>query len=103
MRQQNGQQFRQRGALGKVHCLGFTDKVNLPFVFREYARNRDFMRRLALLWTMFFTAGISTYANDLNSSSLSGNLFLNQFLFGLLIACSESVRAPAAAAYSLKL
>lgn len=59
---------------------------------RESLRNRRFMRRLGVLWMMFFTACISSYANDLNSSSLSGNLFVNQIMFGVLITFSKMVR-----------
>ncbi|KAH7700033.1 major facilitator superfamily protein, partial [Aphelenchoides avenae] len=55
----------------------------------ESLRNRRFMRRLGVLWMMFFTACISSYANDLNSSSLSGNLFVNQIMFGVLITFSK--------------
>lgn len=58
---------------------------------RSLVRNPVFRRRLGVLWTMFFTASIAAYANDLNSSSLSGNLFVNQLLFGLLIAASKIV------------
>ncbi|KAH7719789.1 Protein K11D9.3 [Aphelenchoides avenae] len=57
--------------------------------FLSLLRNPVFLRRLGVLWTMFFTASIAAYANDLNSSSLSGNLFLNQLLFGVLIALSK--------------
>lgn len=51
---------------------------------------------------MFFTASIAAYANDLNSSSLSGNLFLNQLLFGVLIALSKIVGPELSSIQTLK-
>ena len=41
------------------------------------------------LWVMWFAASLSSYANDLNSGSLAGELFLNQILFSLLIGFSK--------------
>ncbi|KAH7712533.1 Protein K11D9.3 [Aphelenchoides avenae] len=58
---------------------------------RESLRNPQFVRRLSVLFLMFFTACVSSYANDLNSNSLSGNIFVNQLLFGVIIAFSKLV------------
>lgn len=38
-----------------------------------------------------FTAATSAYATDLASNRLSGNLYLNQFLFGLVLYVSKVV------------
>lgn len=48
-------------------------------------------RRTLVLWLLWFTASLSSYANDLNSSNLHGNLYLNQILFALMIALSKSL------------
>ncbi|VDK76543.1 unnamed protein product, partial [Onchocerca ochengi] len=45
--------------------------------------------RLFILWLMWFTASLCGYAIDLNSSRISGNLFINQALFSILIAASK--------------
>ncbi len=38
------------------------------------------------MMTMWFTASLSSYCNDLNSRTLAGSFFVNQFLMGLLLA-----------------
>ncbi|GMS81751.1 hypothetical protein PENTCL1PPCAC_3926 [Pristionchus entomophagus] len=48
-------------------------------------------KRLIVLWAMWFTASTCSYATDLASSRLSGNLYLNQFLFGLVIYVSKVI------------
>ncbi|GMT21435.1 hypothetical protein PFISCL1PPCAC_28403, partial [Pristionchus fissidentatus] len=57
---------------------------------------RDVMRggmwkRLVVLWVMWLTAATSAYATDLASSTISGDLYLNQFLFGLVIYMSKVI------------
>lgn len=49
-------------------------------------------RRISVLWMMWFTASFCGYAIDLNSSNISGDLFLNQVIFSVLIAGSKIVR-----------
>ncbi|KJH45815.1 hypothetical protein DICVIV_08139 [Dictyocaulus viviparus] len=48
-------------------------------------------RRLFVLWTMWFVASICGYATDLNSNTISGDFFLNQIIFSILIAVSKMV------------
>ncbi|GMR46582.1 hypothetical protein PMAYCL1PPCAC_16777, partial [Pristionchus mayeri] len=48
-------------------------------------------KRLLVLWVMWFVAATSSYATDLASSRLSGNLYLNQFLFGLVTYVSKVI------------
>lgn len=38
---------------------------------------------------MWFTSSYCGYAIDLNSTRISGNLFINQALFSILIAASK--------------
>lgn len=40
---------------------------------------------------MWFTAALSSYANDLNSSQLYGDFYGNQFLMSMVIAGSKIV------------
>ncbi|KHN79445.1 Uncharacterized protein F23F12.3 [Toxocara canis] len=58
---------------------------SLVDVIREWR----YAKRLFVLWLMWFTASLCGYATDLNSSRISGNLFINQILFSVLIAASK--------------
>uniref|UniRef100_A0A0N4ZWH6 MFS domain-containing protein n=1 Tax=Parastrongyloides trichosuri TaxID=131310 RepID=A0A0N4ZWH6_PARTI len=51
--------------------------------------NKDLRQRLLVLGFMWFTASISSYTNDLNSSSINDNFFLNQILIASFIAFSK--------------
>ncbi|TKR75962.1 hypothetical protein L596_017179 [Steinernema carpocapsae] len=57
--------------------------------FLSLIKDPRLAKRLLVLWLMWFTASICGYATDLNSSSISGNFFLNQVLFSILIALSK--------------
>uniref|UniRef100_F1L4M1 Major facilitator superfamily (MFS) profile domain-containing protein n=1 Tax=Ascaris suum TaxID=6253 RepID=F1L4M1_ASCSU len=57
--------------------------------FTDIIRNPHYSKRLLVLWIMWFTASLCSYATDLNSSRISGNLFLNQMLFGVMLAISK--------------
>ncbi|VDO19117.1 unnamed protein product [Heligmosomoides polygyrus] len=54
-------------------------------------------KRLFVLWTMWFVASICGYATDLNSNTISGDFFLNQIIFSILIAVSKMVRLTSSA------
>lgn len=56
---------------------------------RDLVHERALLRRVVVLWAMWFTAAICGYSIDLNSSNISGDLFLNQSLLSLLIAFSK--------------
>ncbi|KAH7718177.1 Protein K11D9.3 [Aphelenchoides avenae] len=81
--------------IARVGGVEFEEIIRLPKPphggMTESLRNPQFVRRLGVLFLMFFTACVSSYANDLNSNSLSGNLFVNQLLFGVIIAFSKLV------------
>ncbi|GMT09614.1 hypothetical protein PFISCL1PPCAC_911, partial [Pristionchus fissidentatus] len=49
------------------------------------------LRRLLVLYIMWFTAAVSSYATDLVSSDITGNLYLHQFLFGAALYASKIV------------
>ena len=76
--------------------------AGVPYVPVEYApqsskranflsllRDRNLLCRLLVLWTMWFTSALSSYSIDLNSSNLSGDLFLNQLLLSFPIMLSK--------------
>uniref|UniRef100_A0A1I7YL87 MFS domain-containing protein n=1 Tax=Steinernema glaseri TaxID=37863 RepID=A0A1I7YL87_9BILA len=46
--------------------------------FLSLIKDAAVVRRIIVLWLMWFTACITSFVNDLNSSFLSGNFFLNQ-------------------------
>ncbi|GMT23089.1 hypothetical protein PFISCL1PPCAC_14386, partial [Pristionchus fissidentatus] len=48
-------------------------------------------KKLVVLWVMWLTAATSSYATDLASSTISGDLYLNQFLFGLVLYVSKVI------------
>ncbi|EYC46108.1 hypothetical protein Y032_0407g906 [Ancylostoma ceylanicum] len=55
----------------------------------EMLRTPGILRRLAVLWLMWFVAAFCAYGNDLNSNTIYGNLFVNQILFAVLITISK--------------
>uniref|UniRef100_A0A915PUE0 Major facilitator superfamily (MFS) profile domain-containing protein n=1 Tax=Setaria digitata TaxID=48799 RepID=A0A915PUE0_9BILA len=57
----------------------------------DVIRQSNYGKRLFVLWLMWFTASLCGYAIDLNSSRISGNLFINQALFSILIAASKGI------------
>ncbi|KAE9417264.1 hypothetical protein Angca_005853, partial [Angiostrongylus cantonensis] len=59
--------------------------------FCEMWSTPGLFRRLGVLWLMWFTAAFSSYSNDLNSNTISGNLFVNQILFSVLIIISKLI------------
>ncbi|KAI1703511.1 sugar transporter domain-containing protein [Ditylenchus destructor] len=59
------------------------DPVGKKEGFCELMRDKEFLHRIGVLWVMWFTASASSYATDLNSSRIVGNLFLNQVLFSI--------------------
>jgi len=59
--------------------------------FIDIVRDWQMFKRISVLWSMWFVASICGYAIDLNSSNISGDLFLNQAIFSILIAGSKIV------------
>ncbi|VDM31446.1 unnamed protein product [Toxocara canis] len=55
----------------------------------EVIRSPSYSRKLFVLWIMWFVVSLCSYATDLNSSRISGNLFVNQMLFGVMLAISK--------------
>lgn len=60
-------------------------------MFRDLLKDGTLLKRVSVLCCIWFTAAICGYAIDLNSSNISGHLFLNQVLFSILIAASKIV------------
>ncbi|VDL72462.1 unnamed protein product [Nippostrongylus brasiliensis] len=59
--------------------------------FTEMWRTPGLTQRLVVLWPLWFVAAFCSYGIDLNSNSISGNLYVNQMLFGVLIAISKLI------------
>ncbi|KAH7672957.1 major facilitator superfamily protein, partial [Aphelenchoides avenae] len=81
--------------IARISGVDYSEEVKPPIVHRlglgKLLRNRQWLRRIAVLWAMWFTASICGYAIDLNSSNISGNLFLNQLLFSIITMASKNV------------
>ncbi|CAI4230614.1 unnamed protein product [Auanema sp. JU1783] len=65
------------------------EKVEHNKTVCELLTSCNLLRRLVVLWLMWFVASICGYATDLNSNTISGDFFLNQILFSILIAASK--------------
>ncbi|KAI1704139.1 sugar transporter domain-containing protein [Ditylenchus destructor] len=70
------------------------DPVGKKEGFCELIRDKEFLHRIGVLWIMWFTASASSYATDLSSSRIVGNLFLNQVLFSVFLALSKNMLVP---------
>uniref|UniRef100_A0A914DUY0 Major facilitator superfamily (MFS) profile domain-containing protein n=1 Tax=Acrobeloides nanus TaxID=290746 RepID=A0A914DUY0_9BILA len=81
--------------IAKFAGLKYVEKEYEPPVksrgLMSLLREGDFLRRVSVLWAMWFTASLCGYAIDLHSSDLSGNLYFNQVLFSVIIAVSKMV------------
>ncbi|CEF69213.1 Solute carrier family 22 member 15 [Strongyloides ratti] len=64
-------------------------KKNTDVKLKTIWTNKDLRQRLLVLGFMWFTASISSYTNDLNSSNINDNFFLNQILIASFIAFSK--------------
>ncbi|CAD6195207.1 unnamed protein product [Caenorhabditis auriculariae] len=51
----------------------------------EVVRTPGLFRRISVLWILWFVASVCSFATDLNSNNISGNLFFNQIMFGILV------------------
>ncbi|KAF1748724.1 hypothetical protein GCK72_025191 [Caenorhabditis remanei] len=66
-------------------------KIIQSKTFMETIKTKGLFRKLSVLWIMWFFVAICGFANDLNSNTLAGNLYLNQVLFGILLVFSKIV------------
>uniref|UniRef100_A0A1I7V0H8 MFS domain-containing protein n=1 Tax=Caenorhabditis tropicalis TaxID=1561998 RepID=A0A1I7V0H8_9PELO len=51
----------------------------------ETLKTKGMLKKLMILWSMWFTVAICGCAMDLNSGNLAGDLFVNQLSFGVFI------------------
>jgi hypothetical protein len=65
---------------------------NKLYSIRDLFANWTITKRTLILCLLWFTASLSSFANDLNSPTLAGDLYLNQILFAIMIALSKVVR-----------
>ncbi|CAJ0941320.1 unnamed protein product, partial [Mesorhabditis belari] len=66
-------------------------KIEHAKTFCEMIKTGGLFKRLIVLWTMWFSASICGYATDLNSNTISGDLYWTQVYFSVLIAVSKMV------------
>ncbi|PAV57798.1 hypothetical protein WR25_05105 [Diploscapter pachys] len=66
-------------------------KIERSKSFCELLHTRSLFKRLLVLWVMWFVASICGYATDLYSNTITGDLYVNQILFSILIAVSKMV------------
>ncbi|CAJ0941420.1 unnamed protein product, partial [Mesorhabditis belari] len=80
----------------------FAGRAHIPIEHKKVEKSKNIIemisskKTLGKLWVlgfMWWCSATCSYANDLNSGSLSGNFYLNQFLFGLIIYFSKWVMA----------
>lgn len=64
-----------------IHCKGIIETL----------RTRGLFEKISVLWFMWFVAGMSGYANDLNSNTITGDLYSNQLLFGVILVISKQL------------
>ncbi|CAP26484.1 Protein CBG05850 [Caenorhabditis briggsae] len=64
-------------------------KVLRPKGLIETLKTKGMFKTLSVLWSMWFIVAICGGAIDLNSGKLSGDLYLNQMLFGILLVFSK--------------
>lgn len=96
-----------------LHSKGFTERMRqsemhiarvagIPYVavehkfihpksLKETLKTRGMFRKLRVLWSMWFIVSFCGTAMDLNSGNLAGDLYLNQFLFGILLVFSKAL------------
>ncbi|CAB3402410.1 unnamed protein product [Caenorhabditis bovis] len=67
------------------------EKIEHTKTIFEMLRTKGLFKRLLVLWCMWFCASICGYATDLYSNTISGDLFVNQILFSILIAVSKMI------------
>ncbi|KAH7731658.1 major facilitator superfamily protein [Aphelenchoides avenae] len=82
---------RIAGIAGKKYVEEEIKPLMRTKTFKDVLKDGSLLKRVSVLWAMWFTASICGYATDLNSSNISGNLFINQVLFSVLIAGSKVV------------
>uniref|UniRef100_A0A7E4V5X7 MFS domain-containing protein n=1 Tax=Panagrellus redivivus TaxID=6233 RepID=A0A7E4V5X7_PANRE len=79
----------------KIAGVAYVEVTHAPIVakqgFKDIVRDVHLFKRVSVLWLMWFIASFCGYAIDLNSSNISGNLYLNQVCFAILIAGSKLV------------
>ena len=63
------------------------EKVGLQSIWK----NKQVLTILLTFCFSWYTVSMSSFAIDLNSPTLSGSFFVNQFLFAVVIMCSKFV------------
>uniref|UniRef100_A0AC34FFX7 Uncharacterized protein n=1 Tax=Panagrolaimus sp. ES5 TaxID=591445 RepID=A0AC34FFX7_9BILA len=65
------------------------DPVNDKKTILDIIRDRAVFKRVVVLWVMWFVAALSSFGVDLNSTNITGNIFINQTCFAIVITISK--------------
>uniref|UniRef100_A0AC35TQJ3 MFS domain-containing protein n=1 Tax=Rhabditophanes sp. KR3021 TaxID=114890 RepID=A0AC35TQJ3_9BILA len=81
--------------IARISGVPFVSKENLPVIKIEsicsVLTNKDLIKKLVVLWVMWFCSCLCGYGMDLYSNEISGNLFINQIFFSITIWASKTI------------
>uniref|UniRef100_A0AC35TS52 MFS domain-containing protein n=1 Tax=Rhabditophanes sp. KR3021 TaxID=114890 RepID=A0AC35TS52_9BILA len=81
--------------IAKISGVPFISKENPPVIKKDTIlsvfSNKDLIKKLVVLWIMWFCASLCSYGMDLYSNEISGNLFINQLFFAITIWASKTI------------
>uniref|UniRef100_A0A0N5A5R8 MFS domain-containing protein n=1 Tax=Parastrongyloides trichosuri TaxID=131310 RepID=A0A0N5A5R8_PARTI len=81
--------------IAKLSHLPYRPSSNLiipnKVSFLTLLQDKTIFKRLSALWCIWFITSLCSYAIDLNSNTISGNLYINQFFFGFTIFISKLI------------
>uniref|UniRef100_A0AC35TS62 MFS domain-containing protein n=1 Tax=Rhabditophanes sp. KR3021 TaxID=114890 RepID=A0AC35TS62_9BILA len=87
--------IRSEKKIAQISGVPFIPKENSPIIEKEticsVLSNRDLIKKLSVLWIMFFCSSFCSYGMDLYSNEISGNLFINQLFFAITIWASKTI------------
>uniref|UniRef100_A0AC35TT51 MFS domain-containing protein n=1 Tax=Rhabditophanes sp. KR3021 TaxID=114890 RepID=A0AC35TT51_9BILA len=87
--------IRSEKKIAQISGVPFIPKENAPIIKKEticsVLSNRDLIKKLVVLWIMWFCSSLCGYGMDLHSNEISGNLFINQLFFSITIWASKPI------------
>uniref|UniRef100_A0AC35U8F4 MFS domain-containing protein n=1 Tax=Rhabditophanes sp. KR3021 TaxID=114890 RepID=A0AC35U8F4_9BILA len=87
--------IKSQKQIAKICGVQYSPTENVPVIKNENIcsvfSNKDLLKKLVVLWVMWFCACLCAYGMDLYSNQISGNLFLNQIFFGITIWASKTI------------
>uniref|UniRef100_A0A8R1HGV8 MFS domain-containing protein n=1 Tax=Caenorhabditis japonica TaxID=281687 RepID=A0A8R1HGV8_CAEJA len=80
---------KQIARIAGISYVTVEHKTIAPKSLCETLKTKGLLKKLIILWIMWFIVAVCGFANDLNSNNLAGDLYLNQVLFGVLLVFSK--------------